>query len=52
MVETAVPGGTKRERPEESEWIWLEKTWKGLELKRNEVEQVKWKILSRCGDPE
>ena len=34
MMEMAVPGRRKREGQEESRWIWQEKTWKELELRK------------------
>ena len=52
-MEMAVPGRRKRER--------LRRRWMGLTRedmervganKGDEVDRVKWRILSRCGDPE
>ena len=34
MTKMVVPGRRKRGRPGEGGWIWQEKTWKGLELRR------------------
>ena len=34
MIKMAVPGTRKRGRPKEGGWIWREKTWTGLELRR------------------
>ena len=52
MMEMAVPGRKKRERPRRR-WIDLVRE----DIKRvgareeDKVDQVKWRILSRCGDP-
>ena len=53
MMEMAVPGRRKRGRPR-SRWMNLVKEdLERVEAKeRDEIDWVKWKILSRCGDPE
>ena len=52
MMEMAVPG----RRKEEGQKRWMDLVRKDMERlgakERNEVDRVKWKILSRCGDPE
>ena len=52
MMEMAVPGKRKRGRPRR----WMDLAREDLERvgvkEGDEVDQVKWKILSRCGDPE
>ena len=53
MVEMAVPGRKKKGRPRRR-WMDLARE----DLKRvgaregDGVDQVKWRIFSRCGDPE
>ena len=53
MMEMAVPGRRKRERPRRR---WMNLAREDMERigarKRDEVDWVKWRILSRCGEPE
>ena len=53
MMEMAVPGRRKRERPRRR---WMDLAREDMERigawKRDEVDWVKWRILSRCGEPE
>ena len=53
MMEMAVPGRRKRGRPRRR---WMDLTRDDLESvgaqEGDEIDRVKWKILSRCGDPE
>ena len=53
MMEMAVPGRRKRENPRRR---WMDFVRKEMERvgarEADEVDRVKWKILSRCGDPE
>ena len=53
IMEMAVPGRRKRGRPRRR-WMDLarEDTEKVGAKKGDEVDREKWKILSRCGDPE
>ena len=52
MMEMEVPGRRKRGRPRRR---WMDLARKGMESvgarRGDEVDRVKWKILSRCGDP-
>ena len=52
MMEMAVPGRRKRERPRRR-WIDLvREDMEWVEAREgDELDQVKWRILSRCGDP-
>ena len=52
-MEMAVPGRRKRGRPRRR-WINLarEDMERVVAKKGDKVDRVKWKILSRCGDPE
>ena len=53
MMEMVVPGRRKRGRPRRR-WMYLARE----DLERvgakegGEIDRVKWKILSRCGNPE
>ena len=53
MMEMVVPGRRKRGRPRR--W-WMDLVRKDMERvgarEGDEVDRVKWRILSRCGDPE
>ena len=53
MMEMAVPGRRKRGRPRRR---WMDLVREDMERigarEGDEVDQVKWRILSRCGDPE
>ena len=53
MMEMAVPGRRKRGRPRRR---WMHLVREDMERVRareeDEVDRVKWRILSRCGDPE
>ena len=53
MMETAVPGIRKREKPRRR---WMDLVREDMERvgtrEGDEVDRVKWRILSRCGDPE
>ena len=53
MIEMAVSGRRKRGRPRRR---WMDLARKDMERvgakEGDEVDRVKWKILSRCGDPE
>ena len=53
MMEMVVPGRRKRRRPRKR---WMDLGREDLARigakKRDEVDRVNWKILSRCGDPE
>ena len=53
MMEMAVPGGRKRGRPRRR---WMDLAREDMERvgakEGDEVDREKWKILSRCGDPE
>ena len=53
MMEMAVPGRRKRGRPRRR---WMNLLREDMERvgarEGDEVDRVKWKILSRCGDPE
>ena len=52
MMEMAVPGRRKRGRPRR---MWMDLAREDMERvgakERDEVDQEKWKILLRCGDP-
>ena len=53
MMEMAVPGRRKRGRPRRRGMDLGRKDMKMVGAKKgDEVDQNKWKILSRCGDPE
>ena len=53
MMEMAVPGRRKRGRPRRR---WIDLARENTEMvgtrEGDEVDWVKWRILSRCGDPE
>ena len=53
MMEMAVPGRRKRGRPRKR---WMDLAREDMERvgakEGDEVDREKWKILSRCGDPE
>ena len=53
MMEMAVPGRRKTGRPRRR---WMDLTREDMERvgakERDEVDREKWKIFSRCGDPE
>ena len=53
MMEVTVPGRRKRGRPRRSWMDLAREDLKSVEAKEgDEVDRVKWRILSRCGDPE
>ena len=53
MMEMAVPGGRKRGRPRRRQMdLAIEDMERAGAREKDEVDRVKWKILSRCGDPE
>ena len=53
MMEMAVPGRRKRERPRRR---WINPASEDMKRvgakEEDKVDRVKWRILSRCGDPE
>ena len=53
MMEMAVPGRRKRGRPRRR---WMDLVREDMERvgarEGDEVDRVKWRLLSRCGDPE
>ena len=53
MIEIAVPGRRKRERPRKR---WMDLMREDMERvgarKGDEVGRIKWRLLLRCGDPE
>ena len=53
MMEMAVPGRRKRRRPRRK---WMDLAREDLERvggrEGDKIDRVKWKIFSRCGDPE
>ena len=53
MMEMTVPGRRKRGRPRRR---WMDLVREDMErvgaTEGDEVDRVKWKLLSRCGDPE
>ena len=53
MMEMAVPGIRKRGRPKRR---WMDLVREDMEKvgarEGDKVDQVKWRLLSRCGDPE
>ena len=53
MMEIAVPGIRKRGRPKRR---WMDLVKENMERvgarEGDEVDRVKWRLLSRCGDPE
>ena len=53
MMEMAVPGRRKRGRPRRR---WMNLVREDMEMvgarEGDKVDRVKWRILSRCGDPE
>ena len=53
MMEMAVPGRRKRRRPRRR---WIDLAREDMERvgakEGDKVDREKWKILSRCGDPE
>ena len=53
MMEMTVPGIRKQGRPKR---MWMDLVKEGMERvgarEGDEVERVKWKLLSRCGDPD
>ena len=53
MMEMALPGRRKRGRPRRR---WMDLARQDIEMvgakEGGEVDREKWKILSRCGDPE
>ena len=53
MMEMAVPGRRKRRRPKRK---WMDLLREDMERvgarEGDEVDRVKWRLLSRCGDPE
>ena len=53
MMEMAVPDRRKRGRPRRRWMDLLRENLKSFGAKEgDEIERVKWRILSRCGDPE
>ena len=48
MMEMAVPGRRKRGRPRRR---WIDLVREDMERVGAEIDQMKWRILSRCGDP-
>ena len=52
MMEMVVPGIRKRKRPKRR---WMDFVREDMERvgarERDEVDRVKWRLLSRCGDP-
>ena len=53
MMEMAVPGTRKRGRPRRRWMDLARKDLKSVGAKEgDEMDRIKWRILSRCGDPE
>ena len=53
MMEMAVPGRRKRERPRRRRMDLAREDMERVGAKEGDkVDREKWKILSRCGDPE
>ena len=52
MIEMAVPGRRKRGRPRRM-WMDLARNMERVGAKEeDEINQVKWKILLHCGNPD
>ena len=53
MMEMAVPGKRKRGRPRRRWMDLAREDLKSVGAKEGDkIDRVKWRILSRCGDPE
>ena len=53
IMEMAVPGRRKRGRPRRRWMDLVRKDMERVEAREGDgVERVKWRLLSRCGDPE
>ena len=53
MMKMAVPGRRKRGKPRRRRMNLAKEDLKSVRAKEGgEIDRVKWRILSRCGDPE